>query len=567
MANDNQSNLWTRRLGQLGVDTSTTPLTPPHQPRAVFTDQPGSSYTAEQLKNFRPVPVDYKTDTGEAALYGLARGGTLGGVDRLVGLGNYLGDQVASSESSGLKPTPNVYKNSRQEYLDNEAKATEDHEWAHTLGELAGGLVPTIATAGATGPVIQAGVLGGVSGAMNNPSDDPKELAKSGAWGAATSAVGQHVLGKVLSPSEALHNQARGLPAAMERVNPTAGKEADETLAAARQQLKLDKKFADAARNDAVTANRMATDKLDALTPAPPDVYRTLDTVRQVSADDFRNAIDSTELPVNAKRAKAVLDDWLNDLRDKDLMDTVPTSETEVEDRIPAAEVHKFVRNTRLDPDKAPAAPIAEQVWKNHLKTVDEAASSTAKKMRQQASLAPTLPSSTPTSVLRNLLADRAEKAPEAVNRLRNDDATDRALVTMRKVFQNRVNAGEHPTPTVGHGMDIPILGGLASLAGGHPGIAGLAGLAHVAKKYGDAPLHALNDVVLVPIMQAIDKGKPWGEILRIALERGFPQSIARAMYEKKASLDAVPKEVVKEGRDLLGMPGTPAVNSQGQKK
>src|ERR1041385_6353654 len=76
--------------------------------------------------------------------YGVARGASLGFVDRLAGLGGYLGDKL-SSKVNDIPENPNAYAEERADYLAREDEAKKAHGGFYAAGEVGGGIFPTIA--------------------------------------------------------------------------------------------------------------------------------------------------------------------------------------------------------------------------------------------------------------------------------------------------------------------------------------------------------------------------------------------------------------------------------------
>ena len=124
--------------------------------------------------------------------YGLARGGTLGMVDRAVGAGTKLGEMAGATDQNPANP--NAGQEARSDYLRGEAAAKEAHPAAHFLGELGGGMVPTLATSGLN-RFAQAGTLGAAFGAGNTRSNEPTKLLTGAALGAAGGLAAEGTLG------------------------------------------------------------------------------------------------------------------------------------------------------------------------------------------------------------------------------------------------------------------------------------------------------------------------------------------------------------------------------------
>jgi hypothetical protein len=189
----------------------------------------------------------------------------------LVGLGSAIGDKAAtvlrapkwlSGEATvpgagpvNLQPAAHPYRDARAEYLADETKAADAHPNWNMAGQIAGGIVPSIALsplAGAATKAAQGGGMvarvaarvaapmaeGAIYGAGNTREDDPIEMGKNAAYAAGTTGVvagagelakegvkrAAGVIMKTL-PRRILNEVAEGQEG---RVSPTVGKKLDK---------------------------------------------------------------------------------------------------------------------------------------------------------------------------------------------------------------------------------------------------------------------------------------------------------------------------------------------------
>ena len=491
--------------------------------------------------------------------YGAARGGTLGSVDRLVGLGTQAGEYAASALPLGGGETapadPQAGAKARQQYLAGEDKASKGHLIAKTLGEVVGGAVPAIAMGGAglVGPEATLGVptlreglaatlatpaarmagQGAAAGAMNERSDDPGEQARSGllgmALGAGTQALSDAQLSKLITGAK--DRMGKGLRSAIVR-NEETGAAADRTaqrhlqpvIKAATDELRADPILAEAARTDAARAGRIVESKLDQVSEIKHPAYAELDQkVPTITFSSLEKAIREAAKPTNAsdateKRAfegmqKELVNFWLP----------------------------KWQGQGRLIPQEGKPMGVASEGVRAWLTKAQRAASNTLGQINESDAKAYKDAMKAVASQVWHRHLDAAEElAPAAVAQIRQHDSRVSALLSMGKIFRQRDDkeaVGHLALPNaIGHaGMGLGA--GAAAFGMFHNPEAATAGAATMlAAKYAPRTARAFNDAVLVPLQEAAERGTSWGEFARMATEKGLPQSTARALYDRIAN-------------------------------
>lgn len=137
-------------------------------------------------------------DAAKSVAYGVARGGTLGLVDRAVGLGTDIGERMGATEQTPADP--NAYRQGRREYLEGERPAAANHPGLYLGGEVGGGMIPGVAAS----PLRFAGrfgnpaLLGAAAGVGNTTSDEPLRMMLGAGAGAAGGALGEATVGTLL---------------------------------------------------------------------------------------------------------------------------------------------------------------------------------------------------------------------------------------------------------------------------------------------------------------------------------------------------------------------------------
>jgi hypothetical protein len=485
--------------------------------------------------------------------YGAARGVTMGAVDRLVGLGSDLGESVASLVHPELSaPAADTADKARTEYLANEDQASKGHGLAKMVGEGIGGAIPAIASGGVSklAPVASAAPTiaetvapilakpatklagqGFASGVMNSQSDDPRAQLNAGLGGALVSAVASTAAEKFIDPliSKATDREARGLVENIVRneetgasATPTAKKLLVPKLAAAVQELRQDPVLATAARTDAARAERIVSAKISNISQDRPQFYVDLDSAQPpITVAQLRNTVHQAAKTADNPSEQAALmsfrdeieSHWIPKWKDQGLLipqegKSLGVSSIGVRDWVSQAQegaantigqINESLAKQRQNTLKR----VASEMWQDHL---DQA----------------------------------AEKVPDVVKSVRGYDARYSALASMRKIFQQRAEKEAAGTtglvPMIAKAGEGIGTGAAAAYAFEHPEAALTGYAAMQAAKLAPRTARALNDQVLVPLAEALQRGggkMAWPEFAQLALEKGLPQGVAKALYDR----------------------------------
>ena len=523
------------------TDAVSSPITPATPPK------PEPGWWEKTLGKIKDAAIS----AGPAVGYGIARGGTLGTVDRLAGAGTWLGEHAAAAMNDTAPPVPNADEQGRVEYLAAEDKARATHPIAFLVGEGLGGAVPAIISGGAAAavaptsaavptlaeslapklatPAAKMAAQGFTAGAMNERSPNTGEQAKAGlvgaGLGAATQGIADATLGRLIPG--ATEREAKGLIESMVR-NEETGASATATakkllipkLAAATKELRSDPVLAEAARTDAARAERIVSAKIAQVAEDKPAAYAAMDSKTPlITVADLQSAIheasktarDPLEEAALKRMQSEVVSHWIPKWQQQGMLVSQNSAPMEInslgvrswvtEAQSSAADVLGQIKESEAKKRMDALKNVATDLWHKHL--------------------------------------DAAEKtAPAAVKSIREHDARISALLSMQKVFQQR-SVGE-TTGAMGQaarlgkaaeGLGTGIAGAYAFE---HPSAALTGYAAMQAAKLAPRTARAINDKMLVPLQEALQAGggkMGWAQFVQLALEKGMPQSMARALY------------------------------------
>ena len=228
------------------MGTPSEPSVPMTAPPAAPTDTSRAITTAtnraqKSRENMRQGMRQDESSASPAALgFGAARGLTAGMVDRAVGAGATIGENLASAFNDTGPANPNAGEEARDEYLRREAIAKQAAPGSYLAGELGMGMVPTIATSGMN-RFAQAAALGATFGAGNTRSNAPLDVARGAALGAGGGLLAEGSLGTLFRKG------VRGAPAREDKAfmrdmtRTDAGEGAQAMLARNKEELVRDR--------------------------------------------------------------------------------------------------------------------------------------------------------------------------------------------------------------------------------------------------------------------------------------------------------------------------------------
>jgi hypothetical protein len=504
--------------------------------------KPAELPTVTPMKTAKPLPAPAPRRDRPSGLaagaYGFARGVTLGAIDRLVGIGTDLGETLGAAFNDTAPANPNAYQQGREDWLKAEDSAKREHPWMHLGGEFLGGVVPALATGGAGATPLTVGKTvipkavtsvaapGFVAGAMSERSDNPKEQAKSGIYGAA----GGTVLGEVAAPAVGKlvgKAQERMGKALLRDVvtseggaasTPSSAQRLVEKKAGVIDELKSDPELAKLTREDTEKAIERSKRTLAKISEPRAEYYEQMDKVAPLGLDEINvglsKAINSAQNEAEQTVAKAAkrgfenfyLPKWEREgsiIKRPGMPAAVKgeaAREWVTQAQQPAADVLGSIAVTEHKKLKDYMADAVVDTWRGHL---DQVAKTAPK-----------------------LVADIRKYDKRASSLMAINETLGQRLLKENRDYVGTVQRGRRAIEKLG-------LSGAAALAAiGRTREAMALTSAYAAERSAPVAARAINDRMLVPLADAIASGKPWAEIVKNAAEIGVPQSTARTMFD-----------------------------------
>ena len=496
------------------------------------------------------------TDRAKAAGLAAARGLTVGLVDRAVGEGTQIGEDVyRMTHGQEVTPTREAEASARGEYLRKDAQARKDYPIMYPAVELGAGVIPAmaipagkagqlgaslaergtvrgLAAKAATSPEVMIPAQNAVAGAANQPSNEPRELFSNAAGGAlagkALGAVADKTIGKALRGSTG--KEARGLVQDILRnektdisASATARKRFYEKADAAMQEVRADKPLEAAVRNgEAESAANMARSRLQVISEPRAGFYNELDSLQMLGIDQIDAAIrKAARTATGAKKTaletmqKKLETDWMPKWKEEGRLVTRDGKPLGVK----GEGVREWLTESQNQADlviggleEGPRKKVtdaledvAHDVWQGHLNKV-------------------------------------AKQAPELVQNIRTYDRRASGLLALETIMKQRQRKdyeGVLGFSKKAEATADKVLTTLAAtgVAAGRP-IESLLGIGSwYALKQAPNAARAINDKIIAPIQRAAMAGKPWAEVLAAASDQGVPQAMARTAYDSGLKL------------------------------
>lgn len=503
--------------------------------------KPAELPTVTPMKAAKPLPAPAPRRDRPSGLaagaYGVARGATLGAIDRLVGIGTDLGETLGAAFNDTAPANPNAYQQGREDWLKAEDSAKREHPWMHLGGEILGGVVPAMATGGVGAAPLTIGktvipkavtsvaVPGFVAGAMSERSDNPKEQAKSGIYGAA----GGTVLGEVAAPAvgKLIGKAQERMGKALLRdvvmneggasATPSSAQRLVEKKAGVIDELKADPELAKFTRGGTEQAIQRVDRTLSKISEPRAEYYQKMDTVAPLGLDEINvglnRAITSAKNPMEKAVAEAALEDfntfYFPKWKEAGALISRPglpaavkgeaAREWVTQSQEPAARVLGSIQETEHKKLKDYMADAVVDTWRGHLDQV-------------------------------------AKTAPKLVADIRKYDKRASSLMAIKDTLGQRLKKEDRDHVGFAQrgrrALEGLSLSAAAALALSHPKEATALVSAVAAERGLPVATRAINDRMLVPLADAIASGKPWAEIVKNAAEIGVPQSTARTMFD-----------------------------------
>jgi hypothetical protein len=531
-------------------------------PVSTVRDTTVSTTPAQYAKESRDIEKDklhkaaFVTPIADSVGFGAARGATLGMVDRLVGEGAQIGDDVYNMVSGKpITPTREAEAEERGKYLAGEAKARADAPVSYVGGELVSGMIPALATGGASRIAAPASATTSglgisrnmavkamsdtravvpaqnfVAGAMNQPSNDLKDLTQAGLGGVVVgSALGkaaETTIGKVIKGSKDL--EARGLVRDILRneetdiaASATVRKRFYERANSAVQEVRKDKNLEGAIREgDATAARNIAKSTLQVISEPRAGLYKELDSLGMLGIDQIDAAIRKAEKTATGANKSALESmrgqlekDWIPKWKEEGKLVTVPGR--------PLAVRGEGVRSWLSDAQNQ-ASTVIGGLEEGSRKKVKDALEDVAH------------------DVWHGHLAKIEKQSPELVNNIREYDRRASGLMALESVMKQR--QGKDYEGLMGFAkkaerVALPMMtaGAVYSAAAGHPAEAALGIGSYLLARKAPSAARYINDNVVAPIARAAENGVPWAQVLTQAAQSSVPESVARAAYDQGA--------------------------------
>lgn len=520
------------RIAEAQAAQQPTPAPEPKDDYATTTaTTPAEARKEQHAEAVRQIRSGDTADAADAALYGIARGGTLGFSDRLYGLGAKIGDVLGGGND------PNAYQTGRTDYLENEDIAAKDHPIAHFAGEVAGGALPGIAAS----PLKFAGrfgnpaVLGAAAGAGNTRSDKPLDILTGAGIGAGTGLAAEGALGTVAraairkAPVRQENAVVRDI---MEsdagRATPTTGAKLARDIDDVRSVLREDQDLSRAMRQPATDARKVVSAKVQEARVGQDTRYAEVDQALK------KNPLTVTQLL--SKLAKAE-----EDVPDKRLS-LVKKGLKSLRDSIREDFAPRWSGDVTWNGQRTPLTTEQLRSWVSSVQATAEAAMGGIN--GTNAYKVPTDLAKIANGILEERLDLAASKgAGEAVKAIRESDRKTSALLNIDRALEDRER--KELAQSVGlnkrMGSAIAHTAAPALALSGHVAPAAAVAAQGTIKKMAGATAREINDRLLAPLQRAAEAGASWAEVSRMAAESGMPQSVARAVYERKQASAGIP--------------------------
>jgi hypothetical protein len=489
--------------------------------------------------------AERESDTAGAVGYGLARGASLGAVDRLVGLGTAIGETMASTDQNPADPK--AYEKGRMSYLQDEEETARGNRIAYGIGSVGGSIAPSIALSPLSlashlpkaKPIAQlgarmfdSGVQGGIAGALNTESDDPLEMAKGGAKGFALGAGTQATLGELArktirgAPKREIDKSLREVVESDAGViTSTQRQKLHRDIKDVRDVLGNDKDLREAMRLPAEQALEKIKPRVDASTAGQADRYTRVDT------------------KLDAK-SPYTLGQVIKDLEDQDELIGNANLElvTDSMKRLRASALNYFAPRWAKRTGQAVGPDM--RITTSQLRDLVSSAQGTAE--ATMGSINGTNAAKVPGEVSKlanQVLENRLDKAAAAglvddVAAIRESDRLTSAYLGLKKALEQRgvkeslQDVGlSTKLKNAGGAMEDSAAAGLA-FTGNIPAAVALKARRPIVEG-AQSTMRAINDKILAPIQRAAEAGKTWAEVSRIAAEVGAPQGLARYAFDR----------------------------------
>jgi hypothetical protein len=462
-----------------------------------------------------------------AAGYGLARGASLGLVDRLAGAGTAIGEQLGATPQTPADP--NAYAQGRGEYLAGEKQARAAHPVAGAAGEIAGGMVPAIATSGMS-RFAQAGALGGVAGAGNTASDNPLDVAKSAAFGVGGGLATEGTLGTGLRAllrrapkrkEDAFISDVAESDAG--RAIPTVTKRLVKDLDDVRSVAANDPEVAAAAKLPADEGRPVIQQRMKVAREGQPERYEVADralakdpiTVTQLLSKlvEAEKGLPGSDLVMGKKALLAMRDDLRNDF------------------------APRWSGGASWNGEHQPITIEQLREWVSAAQATGERAMGGIN--GTNAHIIPHRMQNIANSILEERLDKAAGAgAKQAVDGIRESDRVFSALKRIDETMESRGVKEQAQAAGLGTKMEKESrkqrLAAAAALAStGHPGAAAAVVGSGPLMQAASSGARAINDSVLAPLQKAAEAGVPWAQLSRMAIEQGIPLSTTRMVLDR----------------------------------
>lgn len=466
--------------------------------------------------------------------YGLARGGTLGAVDRLVGLGTKIGDAAAATDQ--IPADPDAYQKGRGEYLAGERRASVAHPGAYVAGQLAGGLVPGIATsglgAGALTRFIPAVAGGAAAGALNTTQDALVPMLKGGGEGALLGAATEGVAGSLgrnlfrKSPTRQENAVIRDvMQSEAGRATPTTGRKLALDFEDVRDVLRNDRGLSDAMSEPAAKARPIVQDRLQ--------------IARAGQAERYADLEKNLKSPLTVTSLLQRIVDAENDLPAKDLPLVKPAL-LKLRDSIREDFAPRWAGTATWQGQRTPITTAQLREWVSSAQGVAERAMGGIN--GTNAYEVPHRVAQIANGILESRLDEAAGNGAAAtVAAVRESDRKVAALLGIDRALKDR--GLKETMQAVGLQRSLEQsrqqeanAAGAALMASGHPGPAAAVVASNPAKRALFAGSRFVNDQLLAPVQRSAANGSQLAQTARLAGEQAAPQSAARAMMANATS-------------------------------
>ena len=531
-------------------------------------------------ENIAKIESGLRNDAAKAVGYSALRGATLDSSDTLAATGADLGETLGSASwakgdvlaripesvwptsilgpqpaknaaGSPMPADPAAFEKARAEYLQDEARSREGNEKKAFLAQVAGGIIPAIATGGASAPVTVAGktipaatvglaknvaIPGFVSGAMSDTSGDIKQQALSGLQSTALGLGIDRAVGPVVNKlvTKAPDRMGKGIIHDIGTSSEGAG-----STASARQRL-VEKKegvlgelmgdFKDSQskelrkelRGDAEQAIATTQARLRKISETRDSLYQSLDAVEMLDLGKIQKGLRDAVKDARNETEQKVLQNTLDSFERFWLPKFAREGNLVTRVNQPAA-VKSLAAREWVTQAQAPAADVLGSIAVTEHKKLHDATADAV------------------TGIWRSHLDDVATRNPQAkglVDSVREYDKRASALMEMEKTLKQRQIKEEQNAMGWGNrarkGVEgMAVAGAAASELTGHGG-ALLPTLGAVAATRAIPPtVRAVNDNLIVPLALAIRRGASWAEVADYAARTGLPQSVARAAFDR----------------------------------